>query len=297
METYRSSVFGPEPVSFADQFSDDDFARETQEIAERNTFDLPEKEGEKSEEEKEYEEKEYGLVKELEKLSEKGTGYLLEASDEYIDTFKKSEDKRSEKVEESLGNLVDVSKNDGKKVLESLLRLVDLKYPSLFKKNQEALPNPFADEEKDEARKIEEAEDDFRRAVINKSGLVADNLEDLSKVFMADGNQNDYHVGHTLRSFGNGQVDTEAAFSNMLIKYLEEPTHDTEVMLNRAESDRNNLIINSLFNIAGAFDESQTNLGSKLFETTIALAAQLPQNNEDYHHKVMDYVKFKIENH
>ena len=275
--------------SLADPFDDNEFARRTQEIAGRNTFDPDEAGVEKTEEEKKYELEERSLAEKLEKISEKEVKYLAQAGEEYAKTFADFKDSRGESIGETFSRLSDITK-DGKS-LKALLALVDLKYPSPFEKENSDLLNPFTDEMK----KIEDLKDDYRRSIMDESGSAADSIEGLSKVFMADGSQSDYYVGNTLRNFGNSQVEVENKFSNALINYIEDPSEENKSKLNHAQSDREGLISNDIFNIAGTLDESRTRIGGRLFDTTVALAAQLVKTSEDNYDGILDYIKFKMQ--
>ncbi|MDO4967589.1 MAG: hypothetical protein Q4E70_02380 [Candidatus Saccharibacteria bacterium] len=289
----------PSPASewdgLKDEFPDDDFVRKTQEIAERNTYDIPESRQEKSEAERRYETKEKDLIYELEHTADRDARYLFDAGDEYSKIFKQFHNPNAKKVEDSFDSLTNLSKNNNREVLESLMSYVDARYPSPYKQeNQGVLTNPFSNELENGARKIEDLKDDYRRAVLKGSGMSADVIEDLSKIFTVDGSQNDYYVGNTLRTLGNSRADAEVAFSNALIDYIEEPSEDNKSRLRRLQGDREGVLTNGLFNTAGTFDESRTRFGSKLFEPTIALATQLVRNSEDHFDNLIDYIQFKI---
>lgn len=281
--------------TLAEEFSDDDFMKRTQEIASRNTFDAYEQPTEKSEAELEYEKKEQYLIAELESISRKRANYLFNAGDEYTHILKSFRSPEEKRVTESMDELAAISENYSRRTLESLVELVNSRYPSPFETKKESLPNPFEDES-NEDYKIEEAEDEYRRSVLTQGGLTSDTLENLSKAFTINGDQNDLYVGNSIKTLGNGRADVDISFANALISYLDDPSERGRHNLRRIEGDRENLTTGTLFNIASAFDESKSLIGGKLFEPTIALATNLVRNDEDYFDNLMKYLNFKIEN-
>ncbi|MBR1875082.1 hypothetical protein IJ798_01745 [Candidatus Saccharibacteria bacterium] len=294
--TEDSNSLASEWDNLAEEYTDDDFTRQTQEIAERNTFDFKDEQVEKSEAEKTYENKERAFLSELEAINDKRSRYLFNAGDDFNDIMRKFGDPRAKRTEEAFDELTAISKNAGRKTLESLVRLVDLTYPSPYKEEKPSLPNPFEDEEMSDKRRLDDARDEYRRAVLRESGMTAETMEKFSKVFTSEGNQRDYYVGNSIKTLGQGHADSQNAFSNAVLRYLDNPTIDNKRGLRRAGGDRENLTTNTLFNIAGTFDESRTRMGSKMFEPTIALATQLVRADEDFFDNIIDYIQFKINN-
>ena len=282
----------------SEEFSEDEFMKRTQEIAERNTFDFPEIKLGKTEEERRYEARERDLIGELEHVSEKNARDLFNIGEEFRDTLRSFESPKAGKVGETFDYLSGASRNGNQRKVEALVAFIDEKYPSPYKEKEDrGVLSPFEpDESEEKLRKLEDKKDEYRRNTLNYGGTVADVTEDLSKLFTIDGNQNDYYIGNTIRNLGSGSAEIENALTNAVIDYAEDPSEENRQKLRRVQTERENMFSNSMFNIAGAFDESRTRVGQKLFEPTVALATLFVKNNEDYFDGIMKYLDFKIQN-
>lgn len=290
----------------SEDFSDDDFLRQTQEIASRNTYDKINISSEKSEAEKSYESKERSILSELEAISYNRAKHIEIIGDEYGKTLRKFEDPRAKSILDSFNNLSRVTKKSDRSSfspssekitsrdssLDALVQLVNLKYPSPYRSENSRPLNPF----EDRTDEYQRAQDNFLLTARANSEEKAKILENLSKTINLGGSQSDLYIGTTLKNLGNGTVDTEKSFSSAIINYLDDPTDNNKRKLRNVESDHENLLSNSLFNIAGSLDESKNVLNQKLFEPTIALTTNLVRTDEDYFDGILKYLQFKIDN-
>jgi hypothetical protein len=247
-------------------------------------FRIPDKSEtyEKSEEERNYEAKERALQDELFSLSDRRANIINNAGEECSQILKRAEHPFANRLQNNFDDLTSGKKSTGRATLETFFGYMDAMYPS-----------PYGGKERD-PKKVEECEGEYRRFSMREGECVADSVDEIAKSFAADGSDLDLHIAQMLRNVGQDTADFGSYFSRAVIAYAEDPSSENRSRLNRAQSDHEGTVSNSLFNIATTFDDSRTTIGKKLFDPSVELATMITRNSEEYFEGILAYMKFKM---
>ncbi len=240
--------------------------------------------GEKSEEEKNYELKERYLKDSLFETANTRAKCIFNYGEEFTDILKKSNHPQTESIKKCFDGIVGTNRMTGRATLETFFSYVDSMFPPAFSGEER---NP---------KKVEVAEDEYRRAATREGYFTGDSTDALAKVFYAnDSSSNDQHIGRNIKNIASDASDYGKAFPSAVIEFTKRLDQPSRSRVTNVQANHEHAVSSSLYNIASTFGNSRTEVGKKMFDPTFSFSGILARENEDYYEGVMNYIKFKVE--